>query len=114
MILSTYLAQGRVDSAFFLFNTFIGFALGPLGALFALGVFGKKVGRNAGLPALVFGVISVFTVYFLNQAGLIDLMPLLYAFIGFTSTFIAGLVLGLFMPSKPSEIANSTIFSSKK
>lgn len=114
ILVSTYLAYGKTDSIFILFNTFIGFALGPLGALFALGVFGKWVSGKAGLLAFVFGVVAVLLVYFLNQSGRIDLMPLLYGFVGFMSTFLAGLILGVFLPAESKEIADLTIFTVKK
>lgn len=111
---SAYLAHGKVDSVFLLFNTFIGFALGPLGGLFALGIFGKNVSGKAGLGALVFGVVLVLGVHFLNQTGHIDLMPLLYGFVGFMGTFIAGLVLALFLPASAEEVDGLTIFTIKK
>ena len=90
MGVSAWIAASEVESAFMLFNTFIGFALGPLGGLFALGIFTKHGGGTAGLLALFVGVGTVVTLHVLNQSGRIDLMPLLYGFFGVTSTFVAG------------------------
>ncbi|MGC6564059.1 MAG: sodium:solute symporter family transporter, partial [Akkermansiaceae bacterium] len=87
---SCFLAEMGTDGVFMLFNRFIGFALGPLGGLFALGIFSKRPNGLAGLLALICGVASVVTAYLLNEAGVIDLMPLLYGAVGFVSTIVAG------------------------
>lgn len=114
MLVSAYIAFTKVDSAFMLFNTFIGFALGPLGGLFALGVFTKHAGGKAGLGALLIGVVSVVTIHLMNQSGVIDIMPLLYGFCGFFATLLAGVILGLAMPSRPEEVNGLTIYTQKK
>eukprot|EP00095_Tigriopus_kingsejongensis_P002071 maker-scaffold5675_size4424-snap-gene-0.3 protein:Tk02071 transcript:maker-scaffold5675_size4424-snap-gene-0.3-mRNA-1 annotation:"sss sodium solute transporter superfamily protein" len=85
---SSYLAVIRTDEVFMLFNRFIGFALGPLGGLFALGIFSRRASGQAGLVALLSGVVTVVAVYFLNEAGMIDLMPLLYGAVGFLTTLL--------------------------
>ena len=77
MGVSCYLAMIKTDEVFMLFNRFIGFALGPLGGLFALGIFSRRPNGRAGLLALISGVLTVVTVYLMNEAGVIDLMPLL-------------------------------------
>ncbi|WP_435893893.1 sodium:solute symporter family transporter [Oceaniferula spumae] len=114
MLVSAYIAFTKVDSAFMLFNTFIGFALGPLGGLFALGVFTKHAGGKAGLGALLIGVVSVVSIHLLNQSGAIDVMPLLYGFFGFTSTLVAGIILGFVLPSRPEEVNGLTIYTQAK
>jgi SSS family transporter len=110
IIVSSYIAFTKVDSAFMLFNTFIGFALGPLGGLFALGIFTKHSSGKAGLIALLCGVATVVSVHLLQ----LDVMPLLYGFIGFTSTFFVGVVLGVIFPAKPGEVNGLTIFTQGK
>lgn len=114
ILVSAYIAFTKVESAFMLFNTFIGFALGPLGGLFALGVFTKHAGGKAGLGALLIGVVSVVAIHLLNQSGAIDVMPLLYGFFGFTSTLVAGIILGFVLPSRPEEVNGLTIYTQAK
>ncbi|MCH1510439.1 MAG: sodium/solute symporter [Akkermansiaceae bacterium] len=111
---SSYLAMIKTDEVFMLFNRFIGFALGPLGGLFALGIFSKRPNGLAGLLALVFGVITVTVTYFLNEAGIIDLIPLLYGAIGFLSTLGSGLVLGFVLRATDEEVAGVTIWTQNK
>jgi SSS family transporter len=111
---SSYLAMIKTDEVFMLFNRFIGFALGPLGGLFALGIFSRRPNGKAGLLALVCGVVTVVTVYFLNEAGVIDLMPLLYGAVGFFATLLSGLILGMVMRSTDEEVAGLTVWTLKK
>ena len=111
---SFLLAKMGTDGVFMLFNRFIGFALGPLGGLFALGIFSKLPNGQAGLLALICGVASVVTAYFLNEAGVIDLMPLLYGAVGFVSTIVAGVILGFVMGARDEEVDGLTIWTQKK
>lgn len=109
VLLSSYIAYTRVDSAFMLFNTFIGFALGPMGGLFALGIFTKHSSGTAGLIALLSGVGTVISVHLLQ----LDIMPLLYGCIGFMTTLIGGSLLGLILPAKPESVAGLSLFTQK-
>jgi SSS family solute:Na+ symporter len=102
------------DGVFMLFNRFIGFALGPLGGLFALGIFSRRPNGLAGLLALISGVVIVVTVYFLNEAGVIDLMPLLYGAVGFLTTLVVGVVLGFVWRASKEEVEGLTIWTLKK
>ncbi|MGC6565444.1 MAG: sodium:solute symporter family transporter, partial [Akkermansiaceae bacterium] len=111
---SCFLAKMGTDGVFMLFNRFIGFALGPLGGLFALGIFSKRPNGLAGLLALICGVASVVTAYLLNEAGVIDLMPLLYGAVGFVSTIVAGVLLGFVMGASDEEVEGLTIWTQKK
>lgn len=111
---SGYLALIKTDEVFLLFNRFIGFALGPLGGLFALGVFSRGANGKAGLLALLAGVVTVVVVYLLNEAGMIDLMPLLYGAIGFLTTLSTGVILGLFMRATDAEVEGLTIWTQRK
>ncbi len=111
---SSYLAMIKTDEVFMLFNRFIGFALGPLGGLFALGIFSRRPNGKAGLLALIFGVVTVLSVYLMNEAGVIDLMPLLYGAVGFFSTLLAGIVLGFILRATDEEVAGLTIWTQKK
>jgi uncharacterized sodium:solute symporter family permease YidK len=104
----------KTDEVFMLFNRFIGFALGPLGGLFALGIFSRRPNGKAGLLALICGVVTVVTVYFLNEAGVIDLMPLLYGAVGFFATLLSGLILGFVMRASDEEVAGLTVWTLKK
>ncbi|MFC4995577.1 sodium:solute symporter family transporter [Rubritalea tangerina] len=107
---SSYIAWTKIDSAFMVFNQFIGFALGPLGGLFALGIFTKHAGGKAGLVALLIGVCTVVSIHVIG----FDVMPLLYGFIGFFSTLIAGVILGFVLPARGDEVEGLTIFTQKK
>ncbi len=111
---SSYLAMIKTDEVFMLFNRFIGFALGPLGGLFALGIFSRKPNGLAGLLALVCGVFTVTGTYLLNGAGLIDLMPLLYGAVGFLTTLVSGILFGFVLGAKDEELAGLTIWTQKK
>ncbi len=112
--ISCVLAKMGADGVFMLFNRFIGFALGPLGGLFALGVFSRRPNGRAGLLALISGVVSVVTVYLLNEAGVIDLMPLLYGAVGFLTTLIVGFGLGFVLRATHEEVEGLTIWTQKK
>lgn len=109
-----YLAVIKTDGVFMMFNRFIGFALGPLGGLFALGVFSKGANGKAGLIALLSGVVTVVTVSLLNEAGVIDLMPLLYGAVGFLTTLVLGVLMGFVMKASDAEVEGLTIWTQKK
>ena len=111
---SSYLAMIKTDEVFMLFNRFIGFALGPLGGLFALGVFSRRSDGRAGLCALIAGVVTVIGVYLMNEAGIIDLMPLLYGAVGFLTTLVVGIVLGVFLRATEEEVNGLTIWTQSK
>ncbi len=112
--ISCVLANMGTDGVFMLFNRFIGFALGPLGGLFALGIFSRRPNGLAGLLALISGVVIVVTVYFLNEAGVIDLMPLLYGAVGFLTTLVVGVVLGFVWRASKEEVEGLTIWTLKE
>jgi SSS family transporter len=114
MGVSCYLAMIKTDEVFMLFNRFIGFALGPLGGLFALGIFSRRPNGRAGLLALISGVLTVVTVYLMNEAGVIDLMPLLYGAVGFLTTLVVGILLGFVFRARDEEVAGLTIWTQKK
>lgn len=111
---SSYLAIIGTDEVFFLFNRFIGFALGPLGGLFALGVFTRRANGAAGVLAVVAGVLAVVATSVANEAGVIDVMPLLYGAIGFFTTLACGCLLGLVMRAKEGAVAGLTIWTQEK
>jgi len=111
---SGYLAMIKTDEVFMLFNRFIGFALGPLGGLFALGIFSKWPNGRAGLLALLSGVGTVIVVYFLNEASVIDVMPLLYGAVGFVMTLVVGILLGTVLRAREDDLVGLTIWTQKK
>jgi Na+/proline symporter len=112
--ISCVLAKMGTDGVFMLFNRFIGFALGPLGGLFALGIFSRRPNGLAGLVALISGVLTVTVTYFLNEAGVIDLMPLLYGAVGFLTTLGTGVVLGFWLRASDEDVSGLTIWTQKK
>lgn len=111
---SCVLAIMETDEVFMLFNRFIGFALGPLGGLFALGIFSRRPNGLAGLVALISGVLTVTVTYFLNETGVIDMMPLLYGAVGFLTTFVTGVVLGFWLRANDEDVRDLTIWTQKK
>jgi len=50
----------------------------------------------------------------LNEAGVIDLMPLLYGAVGFFATLLSGLILGFVMRASDEEVAGLTVWTLKK
>ena len=113
IVVAAFLAATGLDEVFKAYTTFIGFVLGPLGGLFALGVFTKRPGGVAGLLAMVAGVFSVICVYVANELGVIDLWPLLYGAVGFLATVVAGLLLGLVFRAREEQVDGLTIWSQK-
>ena len=65
---------------------------------------------SPGVAALMVGVLSVVSIHLAS----LDVMPLLYGFIGFFSTFIAGIILGFIFPSTSEEVDGLTLFTQKK
>ncbi len=86
-----WMAHTGVESAFKAFNTYIGLAAGPLGGLFALAVFTRRVPGRAALFGAVVGLAGVLALYL---AGL-PVTGLLYAAVGFTLCASAALLLSL-------------------
>ena len=111
---SYYLAMSKADEVFMMFNRFIGFALGPLGGLFALGIFTSRPNGVAGLSALLVGVCSVIGAFLMNEMGMIDLLPLLYGAVGFLVTFLTGIGLGRFFRVNEGELHGLTIWTQEK
>jgi len=110
---AAWIAKENLKSAFDSFNMLIGFILGPLAAMFALGIFTKHVGGTACLIGAVLGSASIITVTILHKAGTIDVWPLLNGLICFFVTFITAFILGFIFRSKPEDIKGLTIFTRK-
>lgn len=106
-----WISESGMRSAFDAFNTFIGFILGPLAAMFALGIFVKHVGGAACLLGSVLGIISVILLNHLNNSGAIDVWPLLNGMVCFVVTFITGCIFGIFF--KGSADPQLTIYGSR-
>jgi hypothetical protein len=64
--------------------------------------------------ALICGVLTVTVTYFLNEAGVIDLMPLLYGAVGFLTTLGTGGVLGFWLRASDENVRGLTIWTQKK
>jgi Na+/proline symporter len=79
---------------FAVFNSLIGLTAGPLGGLFALGIFNPRAsGRGALLGALC-GFLAVLGL-FVSKA---PVFSLLYALIGFMTCFVVGSLHGALWP----------------
>ncbi len=94
-----WMANSNVDSAFKVFNTFVGLAAGSLGGVFALGVFTKKVSGQAAFVGALIGFVSVLLIHFSE----LPVTGLLYAAIGFGICFISGLILAPVFPTPTNK-----------
>ncbi|MCA9060790.1 MAG: sodium/solute symporter [Planctomycetaceae bacterium] len=90
-----WLATSRMESAFKQFNTLIGLTSGPLGGVFAVGVFTRRVSGWCAMAGAVVSATTVFTLYFAKA----PVTGLLYAFVGCTVCFVVSLALSLVTPS---------------
>ncbi|QQL44276.1 sodium:solute symporter family transporter [Sulfuriroseicoccus oceanibius] len=99
-IVAIIMAKSDIESAFKTFNSIIGLTAGSLGGLFALGIFTRKANGTAALIAAFIGAGVVITL-FLTEA---PVTGLLYAFIGFATCFVLGIILGTIMPAKPQQL----------
>lgn len=113
ILAAAWIAKENLKSAFDSFNMLIGFILGPLAAMFALGIFTKHVGGVACLIGALIGSASIITVTILHKAGTIDVWPLLNGLICFFVTFVSAFILGFIFRSKPEDIQGLTIFTRK-
>jgi len=112
VIVAVMIARSELKSAFDAFNTFIGFVLGPLAAMFALGVFTRRVGGGACLVGAVVGMVTIGVVKFLNDAGRVDIWPLLNGAICFAGTFVVALLGSLVWRGR--VVKGLTIWDSRK
>lgn len=114
ILASVWIANQNLKSAFDTFNMFVGFVLGPLAAMFALGVFTKHVSGTACLIGAVTGSATIITVTFLNDAGIIDVWSLLNGLICFVVTFIVAFIAGFIFPADQKQIDGLSIHTLKK
>lgn len=90
------MARSDIESAFKTFNSMIGLTAGSLGGLFALGVFTR---RAHGAGALIGALSGLATVIVIHLSAM-EVTGLLYAFIGFATSFLVGWILSLALPGK--------------
>lgn len=100
-----------IKSAFDTFNIFVGFVMGPLAAIFALGIFTQRVSGSAALIAAIAGALSLGVVHYSNNAGITNIWGLFNGLICFTATFTVGLIAGIFMPANPEQVKGLNIHS---
>ena len=93
------MAHSNIESAFKTFNSMIGLTAGPLGGLFALGVFTRRT-HGAGALAGAFAGLAVVLAIHLSKA---PVSGLLYAFIGFASCFATGWLFSAILPGRRPE-----------
>ena len=104
-IVAIVMAQSNIEGAFKMFNKIIGLTAGSLGGLFALGIFTQKANGAAALIAALTGAITVVTLFLTNA----PVTGLLYAFIGFMTCFLVGIILGFIMPSTTENLKGLTL-----
>ena len=114
ILVSVWIAKQELKSAFDTFNMFVGFVLGPLAAMFALGVFTKHVSGKACLIGAFAGSATIITVTFLNNAGVIDVWSLLNGLICFVVTFVVAFIAGFIFPADPKQIEGLSIHTLKR
>lgn len=114
ILVSVWIARQELKSAFDTFNMFVGFVLGPLAAMFALGVFTKHVSGKACLIGAFAGSATIITVTFLNKAGTIDVWSLLNGLICFVVTFVVAFIAGFIFPADKKQIEGLSIHTLKK
>jgi len=81
-----WMAHSRIESAFKTFNELIGLTVGSLGGLFALGIFSRRANATGAIIGAAAGVAVVLGL----RLGGAPVTGLLYAFIGFSTSFGIG------------------------
>ncbi len=89
-----WMAKANIESAFKTFNTLIGLTAGPLGGLFALGIFSRRATGGGAFAGALLGFATVCTLHFSPA----PVTGLLFGFVGFAVSFIAGRLLGMVIP----------------
>jgi Na+/proline symporter len=88
---AVWMAKANIESAFKTFNTLIGLTAGPLGGLFALGVFSRRANGTGALAGALIGFATVLALNFSPA----PVTGLLYGCVGFAVSFAAGYLLSL-------------------
>lgn len=91
---AVWMAKSNIESAFKTFNTLIGLTAGPLGGLFAQGVFTRRANATGALLGAILAFIAVFSLFLFKA----PVTGLLFGFIGFAIAFLAGFLLSLILP----------------
>ncbi|MBT8044035.1 MAG: hypothetical protein KJO79_03710, partial [Verrucomicrobiae bacterium] len=99
-VVAIVMAKSDIEGAFKMFNKIVGLTAGSLGGLFALGIFTRKANGSAALVAAFAGSVTVVTLFLIDA----PVTGLLYAFIGFTTCFIVGFILGCFLPPDAAQV----------
>lgn len=103
VVLAGVMARSDIQSTFEKFNALIGLTAGPLGGLFALGIFNPRANGRGALLGALFGFLAVVGLY-ISKA---PVFSVLYALIGFTTCLLAGSVASAFLPCKGVGAAGS-------
>jgi SSS family transporter len=91
-----WMAAARVESAFKAFNTMIGLTAGPLGGLFALGVFTRRAHGTGAILGAGAGLVAVLA---LRGSGA-PVTGLLYGFVGLTVCVAVGWTASWMLPGR--------------
>ena len=99
MVLAIVLATYNIKSLWDLFNTFLGLFTGPVGGLFLMGVFSKRINGTGAVVGLFASTAVVgWTQYHTSTSFL------LYGMIGMLSCYFVGYVVSLFAGGPPRRI----------
>lgn len=110
---SVWIANQELKSAYDTFNMFVGFVLGPLAAMFALGIFTKRVSGTACLIGAASGSIGIIIVTYLNKTEVIDVWSLLNGLICFVITFTVAYFASFIFPADPKQVVGLNVHDSK-
>lgn len=111
VLTSIWVANQELKSAFDTFNMFVGFILGPLAAMFALGVFTKRVSGKACLIGSASGSLAIIAITILNKQEVIDVWSLLNGLICFVVTFVIAYIASFVFPATAEKTQGLTIHS---
>jgi solute:Na+ symporter, SSS family len=92
--IAVWMAKANIESAFKTFNTLIGLTAGPLGGLFALGIFSRRANGRGALAGALLGFATVIGL----QVSGAPVTGLLFGLIGFVGSFAAGWLASLVLP----------------
>jgi Na+/proline symporter len=94
-----FMATWDIKSLWDLFNTFLGLFTGPVGGLFLMGIFSKRINGTGALAGLLGSAIFVAIIQARTEISF-----LLYGLLGMVSCYIIGYIVSLFFGGQAKEI----------
>ncbi len=94
------LASSDIRSLWDQFNTFLGLFTGPVGGLFLMGIFSKRINGVGAVVGLIGSFLTVATFQAYTPISF-----LYYGFLGMTSCYVYGFVVSLFVGGPAKTVA---------